>query len=67
MPTIVVTPPAPNLRMAFMDAMEDNGVDYDRQTDGYWIYLRESQTDLWEQLVSKFSLKIEDTDPPVFF
>jgi len=53
--------------MAFMDAMEDNGVDYDRQTDGYWIYLRESQTDLWEQLVSKFSLKIEDTDPPVFF
>jgi hypothetical protein len=67
MPTIVVTPPAPNLRMAFMDAMEDNGVEYERQTDGYWIYLRESQTDLWEQLVSKFSLKIEDTDPPVFF
>ena len=67
MPTIVVTPPAPNMRMAFMDAMEEAGIDYDRHTDGYWIYLRESQEDQWKQLVSTFALAIEDTDPPAFF
>lgn len=67
MPTIVVTPPEPGVRMAFMDAMETEGIDYDRHTDGYWIYLRESQTDTWHLLVSKFKLKIEDTDPPAFF
>ena len=67
MPTIVVTPPAPNMRMAFMDAMEADGIDYDRHTDGYWIYLRESQEDQWKQLVSTFALTIEDTDPPAFF
>ena len=67
MPTIVVAPPAPNLRMAFMDAMEADGIDYDRHTDGYWIYLRESQTETWAVLVSEFSLRIEDTDPPAFF
>jgi len=67
MPTIVVAPPAPVLRMAFMDAMEADGIDYDRHTDGYWVYLRESQTETWTVLVSKFSLRIEDTDPPAFF
>ena len=67
MPTIVVTPPEPKVRMAFMDALETERIDYDRHTDGYWIYLRESQTDTWNSLVSKFKLKIEDTDPPACF
>jgi hypothetical protein len=67
MPTIVVTPPAPDLRMLFMDAMEADGIDYDRNKDGYWIYLRESQVVPWTVLISRFSLIIEDTDPPAFF
>ena len=67
MPTIVVTPPEPSVRMAFMDAMETVKIDYDRHSDGYWIYLRESQKDQWELLVAKFKLRIEDTDPPAFF
>ncbi len=50
--------------MALMDALEDAGVDYTREPEGYVIYLRDSQAFVWESLCVRFGLHIVEEDPP---
>lgn len=63
MPTYLVTPPPPQQRMSFMDALESAGIDYERQPDGYFVYLREGQGEVWEQLCQRFHLIVEEAPP----
>ena len=63
MPTYLVQPPPPQQRMAFMDALEAASLDYDRQPDGYYVYLRSSQQEAWERIRQRFHLAVEE-DPP---
>jgi len=50
--------------MALMDALEDAGIDYTREPEGYVIYLRDSQTEVWESLYVRFNLSVVEEDPP---
>jgi hypothetical protein len=50
--------------MALMDALEDTGIDYTREPEGYVIYLRDSQISVWESLCVSFKLIIVEEDPP---
>ncbi|MCH7800501.1 MAG: hypothetical protein IIC24_03045 [Chloroflexi bacterium] len=50
--------------MAMMDALEDAGIDYTREPEGYVIYLRDSQASVWESLCVRFRLNIIEEDPP---
>ncbi|MSQ41156.1 MAG: hypothetical protein EXR55_05815 [Dehalococcoidia bacterium] len=63
MPTYLAHPPPPHQRMAFMDALEAAGIDYDRQPDGYFIYLREEHREAWERVCRQFRLQVE-AEPP---
>lgn len=66
MPTLLVQPPELHLRMAFMDALEDAGVEYERIPDGYVVFLRDGQTDKWEEIRARFSIPNPETNPPLF-
>ncbi|MDP6451885.1 MAG: hypothetical protein QF898_01140 [SAR202 cluster bacterium] len=50
--------------MALMDALEDAGIDYTREPEGYVIYLRDSQISVWESLCVRFKLVIAEENPP---
>ncbi len=60
MPTYLAAPPPSQQRMAFMDAMDAAGVDYDRQPDGYFIYLKPGQEEAWAHIRAHFRLVIEE-------
>jgi hypothetical protein len=49
--------------MHFMDALEDAGIDYAREPDGYFIYLREGQQAVFEEICRKFHAEIVEEDP----
>ena len=57
-------PPEFQQRMALMDALEDAGIDYTREPEGYVIYLRDSQAEVWESLCVRFNLRVVEEDPP---
>lgn len=63
MPTFLVAPPPPQLRMQFMDALEDAGIDYSRDPEGYYVYLRESQQEVWQGVRRRFQVEIVEEDP----
>ena len=67
MPTYLVVPPAFRLRMNFMDALEDAGIDYSREPEGYFIYLREGQQEAWERVRQQFQAVVSEEDPPTIF
>ena len=67
MPTYLVAPPAFRLRMEFMDALEDAGIDYSREPEGYFIYLREGQQPAWEQVRKRFDAEVVEEDPLSLF
>jgi hypothetical protein len=50
--------------MTLMDALEDAGIDYTREPEGYVIYLRDSQASVWESLCVRLKLDIVEENPP---
>jgi hypothetical protein len=52
--------------MAFMDALEAASIDYDRQPEGYFIYLREQQQEAWQRIRQQFRLQVEAEPPSLF-
>jgi hypothetical protein len=67
MPTYLVDPPPYQQRMGFMDALEDAGISYQREPDGYIIYLKDTQRDDWERVKAQFKARILEEDPPLVF
>ena len=61
--SFVVSPPPPQQRMHFMDALEEEGIDYSREPDGYYIYLRDGQQEAWERIRVRFEAEVLDEDP----
>ena len=61
--SFVVAPPPPRERMLFMDAMEEAGIDYSREPDGYYVYLRDGQSEAWERIRLEFQAEVVDEDP----
>jgi len=49
--------------MPFMDALEKAGLDYARESDGYYIYLREGQQAALEEICRRFHAAIAGEDP----
>lgn len=66
MPTLLVQPPELHLRMAFMDALEDCGLEYERIPDGYVIFLKDDQTADWDQIRARFQIPSPEENPPLF-
>jgi hypothetical protein len=67
MPTYLVDPPQYQQRMAFMDALEEAGISYQREPDGYIIYLRDHQREAWERIRREFRAHVLEEDPPLIF
>ena len=67
MPTYLVKPPPYELRMAFMDALEDSGIDYSREAEGYLVYLKDSQHEAWERISESCRVDVLEEDPPMLF
>ena len=67
MPTYLVKPPPFDQRMAFMDALEDAAIDYSRETEGYLVYLRESQREQWQRIAARHCAAVLEKDPPMLF
>ena len=61
--SFVVAPPPHQQRMDFMDAMEEEGIDYSREPDGFYIYLRDGQWETWERIRVAFGIDVVDEDP----
>ena len=64
-PTYLVLPPSPELRMGFMDALEEAEIDYSRDPEGYFIFLRAGQEKAWEQIRLQFQAVVTEEDPPM--
>ncbi len=67
MPTLLAQPPELQSRMAFMDALEDAQIEYERVPDGYLIFLRDSQRAEWNAIRARFSIPDPEQDPPLFY
>ena len=67
MPTYLVDPPPYQQRMGFMDALEDAGISYQREPDGYFVYLKDSQREAWERIKGEFKARVLEEDPPLVF
>ena len=65
MPTILAEPPELRLRMAFMDALEDAGIEYERIPDGYVVFLRDSHAGRWDDIRARFSIPAPEGNPPL--
>ena len=65
MPTYLVVPPALQLRMKFIDALEEARIDYSREPEGYLIFLRKGQQEVWEQIREQFQAVVAEEDPPI--
>ena len=66
MPTLLVQPPELHLRMAFMDALEGAGLEYERIPDGYVVFLRDGQTIEWNEIRERFLIPNPEEDPPLY-
>ncbi len=64
MATFLVEPPPPQNRMGFMDALDDAGIIYVREPDGYYLYLKDGQDDLMVEVCARFQAPIVEEDPP---
>ena len=63
MSTFLVEPPPHQERMHFMDALEDAGIDYAREPDGYFIYLKAGQQAVLEEICRQFHAEMVEEDP----
>ena len=66
MPTLLAQPPELHLRMAFMDALEVVGLEYERIPDGYVIFLEDEQSTAWEQIRTRFLIPNPEENPPLY-
>ena len=46
-----------------MDSLEETGIDYSREPDGYYVYLRIGQEDLLQDICSRFEAVIVAENP----
>ena len=65
MPTLLIQPPELHLRVAFMDALEDAQLEYERIPDGYVIFLKHDQTTTWDQIRARFLIPDPEENPPL--
>jgi hypothetical protein len=65
MPTYQVDPPPYQRRKAFMDALEEAGIDYHRDTKEYLVYLKDRQVEAFRQIHRDFDLTVSEDDPMV--
>ena len=63
MPSYLVVPPPFQQRMAFMDALEEAGIDYSREREGYFIFLRQGQEETWEGICRQFETEFSEEEP----
>jgi len=49
--------------MHFMDALEEAGIDYAREPDGYFIYLKAGQQAVLEEICQQFHAEMVEEDP----
>ena len=49
--------------MHFMDALEDAGIDYSRDPDGYYVYLRDGQQSILGEICHQFHAQVVEEDP----
>ena len=49
--------------MQFMDSLEESGIDYSREPDGYYVYLRIGQEDLLQKICSSLEAVIVTENP----
>ena len=66
MSTFLIAPPPPPQRMSFMDALEEAGIDYTRELDGYYIYLKPGQRDTMDLICRRFQAPMVEEDPASF-
>ena len=67
MPTSLSCPLPPQQRMGFMDALEEAGIAYSREPDGYVVYLKDGQQEAWRDIQQRFRARIAEEDPPLIF
>ncbi len=67
MPTYLIAPPPPQMRMAFMDALEEEEISYAREPEGYLIFPRETQHGAWEAIRQQFQAQVVEEDPVILF
>ena len=46
-----------------MDALEDAGIDYSRDPDGYYVYLRDGQQSILGEICHQFHAQVVEEDP----
>ena len=66
MPTLLIQPPELHLRMAFMDALDDAGLEYERIPDGYVVFLKDGQGAQWDEIRERFLILNPEENPPLF-
>ena len=66
MTTLLVEPPELHLRMAFMDALEDAGLEYERIPDGYVVFLKDDQNGEWDEVRERFLISNSEENPPLY-
>ena len=66
MPTLLVQPPQLHLRTAFMDTLEDAGLEYERIPDGYVVFLKDGQTVEWNEIRERFLIPDPEENPPLY-
>ena len=52
--------------MAFMDALEDAGLEYERIPDGYVVFLKDGQTIEWNEIRERFLIPNPEENPPLY-
>ena len=67
MPTYLSCPLPPQQRMGFMDALEEAGIAYSREPDGYVVYLKDGQQEAWRDIQQRFRARVAEEDPPLIF
>lgn len=46
-----------------MDLLEETGIDYSREKDGYYVYLRSGQEDLLRSICSRVEAQVVAENP----
>ena len=63
--TFLVDPPPFDERVFFMDALDQAGIEYAREPDGYFMFLKEGQEYTLRAICCRFHAEIVQEDPPM--
>ncbi|MBI4298187.1 MAG: hypothetical protein HY666_00290 [Chloroflexi bacterium] len=47
-----------------MDALDEAQIDYSREPEGYFIFLRDGQEEDWERIREQFQAVVGEENPP---